>query len=233
MIKTTITISRQMGSGGSYVGQLIAKRLGLKYIDREVLHLAVQEFGGDEQTIAARSERVTSFWERVLQGLSLGAPESHYNPPPLGNFSNRELFDKQTQILKRIATQEDCVVVGWAGVFLLPRHRGMFSVFCHAPRSFRTKRILSIYKDLSEEKARNLIKESDRTREIYFNEMTGHDWTCAKNYNLSIDTSLHPLEDVAELIIKLSERQREQRAKSEEQSAKGEEQKSNSEKAVA
>ena len=208
MIKTTITISRQMGSGGSYVGQMIAKRLGLKYIDREVLHLAAKEFGCDEETIAARSERVSSFWERVLGGLSFGAPEAGYNPPPLGNFSDRELFEKQTQILKRIASQEDCVVVGWAGVFMLPRHRGMFSVFCHAPKSFRVKRIMNVYENLNEEKARTLIAESDRTREIYFNEMTGHDWMCAKNYNLSIDTSLQSLEEIADLIISLSQRQR-------------------------
>src|SRR5436190_6354083 len=208
MIKTTITISRQMGSGGSYVGQLIARRLGLKYIDREVLHLAVKEFGCDEETIAERSERVSSFWERVRGDLSFGAPEAAYNPPPLGNFSDRELFEKQTQILKRIASQEDCVVVGWAGVFMLPRHRGMFSVFCHAPKSFRLKRIMNIYHDLTEERARTLIAESDRTRELYFNEMTGHDWMCAKNYNLSIDTSLQPLEEIADLIISLSQRQR-------------------------
>jgi len=208
MIKTTVTISRQMGSGGSYIGQVIAKRLGLKYVDREVLHLAAKEFGCDEETIAARSERVTSFWERVLGGLSFGAPDSHYKPPPLGDFSDRELFEKQTQMLKRIASQEDCVVVGWAGVFLLPRHRGMFSAFCHAPKSFRIKRLMSVYKDLTDEKARALIAESDRTREIYFNEMTSHDWTCAKNYNLSIDTSLQPLDDIAELIIDLSAKQR-------------------------
>jgi cytidylate kinase len=208
VIKTTITISRQMGAGGSYIGQIVAKRLGLKYVDREVLHLAAQEFGCDEETVAARSERISSFWERILGGLSQGAPDSRYNPPPLGNFSDRELFDKQTQILKRIASQNDCVVVGWAGVFLLPRHRGMFSVFCHAPKSIRVKRIMSIYDDMSEEKARSVIAESDRTRELYFNEMTGHDWTCAKNYTLSIDTSLQPLEESAELIIKLSDRHR-------------------------
>jgi cytidylate kinase len=91
---------------------------------------------------------------------------------------------------------------------MLPRHRGMFSVFCHAPKSFRAKRIMNIYQDLTDEKARMLIAESDRTREIYFNEMTGHDWMCAKNYNLSIDTSLQPLENVADLIISLSQRQR-------------------------
>lgn len=192
-----------MGTGGSYVGQVIARRLGFKYIDREVLHLATQEFGCDEDTITARSPRVTSFWERVLGGLGFGTADARYQPPPIGNFTERE-FEKQIQILKRMASQDDCVVVGWAGVFMLPRHRGTFSVFCHAPRSFRCKRLMNIYDGLTEERARDLITESDRTREIYFNEMTNHDWTCAKNYNLSIDTSVMPLDEIAELIIRLS-----------------------------
>jgi cytidylate kinase len=197
-----------MGTGGSYIGQLIATRLGLKYVDREVLHLAAEEFGCDEETVAAHSERITSFWERILGGLSLGTPDSRYSPPPLRTFSDRELFEKQKEILKRIAGKHDCVVVGWAGVFLLPRHRGMFTAFCHAPKSFRVKRLLSLYQDLNEERARALIAESDRTREIYFNEMTDHDWTCARNYHLSIDTSRQPLDEIADLIIKLAERQR-------------------------
>jgi len=208
MIRKTITISRQMGTGGSYIGQLIATRLGLKYVDREVLHLAAKEFGCDEETVAARSEKISSFWERVLGGLSFGGADTHYNPPPLPSFTDRELFDKQVEILKRIAIQHDCVVVGWAGVFLLPRHRGTFNVFCHAPKSFRVKRLMSIYPNLTDEKARLLITDSDRTPETYFNEMTDHDWTCARNYNLSIDTSLMPLDQIAELIIKLSERER-------------------------
>ena len=91
---------------------------------------------------------------------------------------------------------------------MLPRHRGMFSVFCHAPKTFRVKRLMNIYNDLTDERARTLIAESDRTREIYFNEMTGHDWMCARNYNLSIDTSLQPLEEIADLIISLSQRNR-------------------------
>src|SRR5258706_8422392 len=193
MIRKTITISRQMGAGGSYLGQLIATHLGLKYVDREVLHLAAKEFGCDEETVAARSERVSSFWERILGGLSFGGADSHYNPPPLRSFTDRELFEKQVEILKRIATKHDCVVVGWAGVFLLPRHRGTFSVFCHAPKSFRIKRLMNIYPALSDGKARLLITDSDRTREIYFTEITDHYWLRARNYYLSTDTSLMAL----------------------------------------
>ena len=205
-MNTTITISRQMGSGGSYIGQVIATHLGLKYVDREVLHLAAQEFGCNEETVAARAERVSSFWERVLGGLTFGAPDSPYSPPPLRNFTDEQLFEKQTEILKRIAGKHDCVVIGWAGVYVLPRHPGMFNVFCHAPMSFRIKRVMEVYAKLNAEAARKMIKESDEMRERYFAEMTGHEWTCARNYHLSINTSLQPLDEVAEMIIKLIKR---------------------------
>jgi cytidylate kinase len=206
MMKTTITISRQLGCGGSYIGQLIAKRLGIKYVDREVLRLAAKEFGCDEEDVAARQERVASFWERVFSGLSFWTPDGPYTPPPLRNFSDRELFDKQTEILKRIAARHDCVVIGWAGVFVLPRHHGSFSVFCHAPEPFRVRRTMEVYKARTKEEARAMIEESDDMRTRYFAEMTGHDWTEARNYNLAVDTSIMPLEQTAELIIELAKR---------------------------
>lgn len=207
-MRKTITISRQFGCGGSYVGQLIATRLGLKYVDREVLHLAAREFGCSEETVAAREERVASFWERILSGLTFGTPEAPYTPPPLRNFTDEELFEKQTEILKRIASRHDSVVIGWAGVYVLPRHPGMFSIFCHAPASFRLKRIMQLYDAATKEDARRMMEESDEMRKRYFNAMTGYDWACAENYNLSIDTSLLPLEEIAEMLINLLKRKR-------------------------
>ncbi|HEY6118484.1 MAG TPA: cytidylate kinase-like family protein [Pyrinomonadaceae bacterium] len=205
-MKSTITISRQMGSGGSYLGQVIARRLGFKYVDREVLHLAAEEFGCDEETVASRAERISSFWEKVLGGLAFGGPDSHYSPPPIRKFSDEELFAKQMEILRRIAGKHDSVVIGWGAVFVLPRHPRMFNIFCHAPRSFRIKRVLDVYENLDTEAARALIAQSDQMRERYFAEMTQHEWTCAKNYHLSIDTSLTPLDDMAEIMIDLVKR---------------------------
>jgi len=203
-MKSTITISRQMGSGGSYIGQILATRLGFKYVDREVLHLAAQEFGCDEETVASRAERVSSFWERILGGLTFGGPESHYSPPPIRNFSDEQLFQKQIEILQRIASKHDSVVIGWAGVYILPRHSRTFNIFCHAPRSFRIKRLMEVYGELDPEAARSMINESDQMRERYFAEMTQHEWTCAKNYHLSVDTSLMPLDEIAETIIEMA-----------------------------
>lgn len=202
-MRKTITISRQFGSGGSYVGQLIAKRLGLRYVDREVLHLAAQEFGCTEEAVAAREERIASFWERILSGLTFGPPEGTYTPPPLRNFTDKELFERQTEILKRIAAREDCVIIGWAGARLLPRHPGMFTIFCHAPVDFRVRRVMELYGTGTQDAARAMLKESDEMRRRYFKAMTGSDWACAEDYDLSIDTSIFPLEKVAEIVVGL------------------------------
>lgn len=208
-MRTTITISRKLGCGGSYVGQLIAGRLGIKYVDREVLHLlAAKEFGCDEETIAARAERVSSFWERVLGGLTLGAADAPYSPPPLRNFSDKQLFDTQTRILRKVATETDCVVIGWAGVHVLRRHPGTFSAFFHAPLDFRIDRVMRLYHAPTKEAARDMIHESDRSRKKYFESMTGHYWACAEDFQLVIDTSLLPLEEIADKIIELAGKKR-------------------------
>lgn len=205
-MRRTITISRQLGSGGSYIGRLIANKLGLKYVDREVLQLAAKEFGCDEETVAARAERVSTFWERVFGGLSFGTPESAYTPPPLINFSDRELFDKLSEILKKIADKTDCVVVGLAGAYVLPRHPGMFSVFCYAPRSFRVKRVMKLYKAPTKEDAIAMIEESDEMRKRYVEAMTECDWACAENYHASVDTSLLPLDELADVLVEIYKR---------------------------
>lgn len=205
-MKATITIARQLGSGGSYVGQLVAQQLGFKYIDRQVLQLAARELHCDERELAARAERVSSFWERLLRGLTFGPPDGPYAPPPLlRGITDRELFDRQTDILKQIAARHDCVIVGWGSAHVLPPHRRKLNIFCHAPLSFRLKRLRAIYPETDEEQARALIAESDEMRHRYIMEMTGRDWACAENYHLTVNTCLLPLPQIADLILKFIE----------------------------
>lgn len=205
-MRTTITIARQLGSGGAYLGQLIAARFGLKYIDREVLHRCAEELGYDEQELEARQERVSSFWERFWQDLSLGRAEVPYIPPPLRPLSDKELFDKQTEIMKQMAKENDSVIVGYGGSHVLPHHAGKVNIFCHAPQGFRIRRVMELYHAGSEEEARRMILESDERRKRYFMEMTGRDWACAEIYHLSIDTSLMALDEIAELLAGLLHR---------------------------
>jgi cytidylate kinase len=201
-MNTTIAITRQMGSAGSYLGQLIADRLGIRYVDREVLYLAAQELGIEPLELNARAERLSSFWQNTLRGLSFSV-DAHYTPPPLRLFTDKELFDKQTEIMKEIANKNDCVIVGWGGAHVLPRHRKMITIFCHAPIAYRIERVIKVYKACDKVTAQTMIIESDEMRKNYIAQMTGKDWACAENYDLTFDTGLLSLEKIAELLIEI------------------------------
>ncbi len=203
--RTTVTIARRMGSGGSYVGRVIAERLGLRYVDREVLHRAAETLGVEEEALEANRERVASFWERFLGSLSFGPPEGTYAPPPV-RYNDKALFECQSGILKEIAAREDCLIVGYGAAYVLPRHARMVNFFFHAPMRFRVRRVMEIYKLEEEERAREMVEESDRVRARYFKEMTGRDWACADNYHVAVDTSMRPLPELAEGLANFVER---------------------------
>ena len=198
--RITVTISRKLGCGGSYIGQVISSRLKLKYVDREILHLAAQSLGVEDDEVAARQERLTSFFEKMF-GVFTYTPDLRYSPPPLRSYTDKQLFDKQTEIMKEIAKRENCVIVGWGSPHCLPHHAGTVTIFLHAPVQFRIRRVMEIYQVESEEQARQMIEESDPLRRKYFTQMTGKDWACADNYHLSIDTSSMPLPEIADLTI--------------------------------
>jgi cytidylate kinase len=204
--RTTITIARQMGCGGAYVGQIIASHFDLKYVDREVLRLAAQSLGVEESILEANRERVSSFWERVFGGLTFGPPDTTYVPPPLRSFSDDELFQRQVEALRLIAEQEDCVIIGWGGAYVLPHHPRMVNLYFHAPLRFRIRRVMEIYNITDRQQAGRMIEKSDAMRKRYFAQMTGKDWSCADNYHLSIDTSIFPLPELAGKLVNFIER---------------------------
>ncbi len=204
-LRTTVTIARRMGSGGTYIGRVIAERLGLRYVDREVLQLAAEQLGVECSDLEPNRERVAGFWERFLGSLSFGPPEGTYAPPPVLTYSDRALFECQTGILRELAAREDCVIVGYGAAYVLPRHARMVNIFFHAPLAYRVRRVMELY-GAEKERARAMVGESDRLRARYFREMTGRDWSCADNYHLCVDTSMSPLPELAERLVLFVER---------------------------
>jgi cytidylate kinase len=202
--RTTVTIARRMGSGGSYVGRVIAERLGLRYVDREVLHRAAETLGVEESALERSRERISGFWERFFGALSFGPPDGAYAPPPI-RYNDKALFECQTKILCEIAARENCLIVGYGGAYVLPRHPRMVNFFFHAPLAFRVRRVAEVYK-LDEGGAREMVEESDRVRARYFKEMTGRDWACADNYHVAVDTSMRPLAELADGLTRFVER---------------------------
>lgn len=211
-MKRVITVGRELGCGGAWLGQHIATRLGLRYIDNEVLRLTADSFAMTEADLQGREEKVDSFWDRLACGFTYGAPELPYLPPEIAIVSDSDLFRRETEIMSRLAAQGDCVIVGRAAAMVLAPQPGMVHIFLRAPLEFRVKRVMENYGAPSPEVAAQWIARSDAEREQFVQHMTGHDWSCSRNYHLSVDSSLLPLEELAEVIIDFVERVLKQRS---------------------
>ncbi len=183
-----VTISRQMGSGGSEIGYRLAKRLGIRYIDREILTKTARILEEKEQVIADRSERVSGLWEEALLYFCLGSAETSYTPPPLNVIPDSKLFAVKSMVIKEIAKNCSAVIIGHAGFHILREHPRIVNIFIHADPSFRARRVMAQYSVSTFEEAMDMIQGSDRERRKLVNKITGKEWTDALNFDLSLNS---------------------------------------------
>jgi cytidylate kinase len=202
--RVVVTISRQLGSGGAYLGQRVAARLGLSYLDRVILRQAAEELHEQEGYLAAREERLTSFWEKMLRQFAAGIPEAGYVPPPLSVAPDEELFATEAGIIRKAAASGGVVIVGRCGFHVLRDVPGTVHVFLHADAEFRCRRVMELYGVGDEAVARRMIADSDRERRRFVEAMTGVDWSDARNYHLAVDTGFSGLAVAEELIVRLA-----------------------------
>jgi cytidylate kinase len=203
--RTVITISRQMASGGVYIGRRAARRLGYQYVDREILEKAAEQLGADRAALAGVEERCSSFLENLVKSFAFGTPEAAYVAPSGRPVYDREVFETESRIIRSIAGRYDCVIVGRAGFFVLRGRPQVVNVFIHAPKEFRVKRLQEFHK-ISQEEAHAEIEESDRQREKYIRAMTGVEWEDARNFHLSVDSQAAGFEAVENMVVALVEK---------------------------
>ncbi len=199
-MRVTVTLGRQLGCGGSYLGQRIAEALQIRCLDREIISKAAQNLQVDEADVLHREERGVSFWERMLRGITTGPPEALYHTPVTLSVSDRDLLDAETKVMQEIAAQEDVVIVGRIAGFVLPPHPGLVKIFLYAPERFRVQRLVENAAAATEAEARALIARSDETRRQYIRQMIGREEYDPRAYDLSLDTSLLPLSETADMI---------------------------------
>ena len=180
-----ITISRQLGSGGAYIGQQIAKKLDIYYADREILSKAAKQLAVLEEELVERDEKLLSFWKSFLH-INGYATEVHL--PPKMNFPfDREIFETEADVIKHIANERSAVIIGRCGFHILRKHPNRISLFFHADIPFRSKRVQELY-NISEKAALEMITQTDKERANYIDTFTGKKWTDAREYDLSLDT---------------------------------------------
>ena len=194
-----ITISREHGSGGNRIGQLTADRLGIGFYDYKLIRLASDRSGISEQLFGAADEDVH---RRRLLNAASKVYTGKLIPPDSDEFtSDVNLFTFQAEIIKELASSENCVIVGRCADYLLRDRPNVLRVFIHAPFEARLRQQMYVLPNRSEAEVRRHILTTDKKRADYYKRYTGTDWRDAAHFDISIDTSMHPDEEAVDIIV--------------------------------
>jgi cytidylate kinase len=182
-----VTISHQPGSGGAYLGEKLAGRLGIPFLDRDILKQVAQQLYLAEAELANREERLSSFWENFSRLATFTDPSmslavQRYLP------SDSDLFETESATIQRIAEKSSAIFLGRCGWYVLSSHPRHVSLLVTADQPARIKRLRELYK-ISEAEAVNLIKTNDQEREDYIRTFTKQNWLDARHYDLCVNTS--------------------------------------------
>jgi cytidylate kinase len=205
-----ITIARQLGSGGSYLAQRIAHRLGFVYLDHQILEQAARELDTSGSELVRREERTQSFWTKLLHTFATGCPEDIQSPPPLRLISDDELIAVEHRVLLRLAARGSCVILGRCAFHRLKGRAGLINIFVHAERNFRIGRVMQVYHAPDPAAAKKMIDRTDNDRRRYVQKICGVSWYDLRNYHLTVDISRIGFEAAEAMIVALTERLMEQ-----------------------
>jgi cytidylate kinase len=204
-----VTISRQIASGGAYIGQRVAQRLGFRYVDREILTRATAALGiDDERSLEPLEERAATVWRRCARALTLGPPDGHFVPPPPPAVDEGDVLQAETAVIREIATAGRAVIVGRGAPHVLRDRQNVFRVFVHAPKALRIAEAQRSY-SLDEAAARTLVERSDKARAGFVQSLVGRSWTDACLYHLTIDTSIFAPDLAVDLLVNAVKARRE------------------------
>ena len=201
MENIVITIARQYGSGGKTVGQMVAKELGIPCYSRDILRLASEDSGISEGLFGEADEKLKN---NPFLRFSKNVYDGDVIPPGSGEFvSDKNLFNYQAKIIKKLAETQSCVIVGRCADFVLKDYPNVMSVFVHADEQFCLDRAME-RNSMTEREMKKTIAKIDKYRGDYYRYYTGREWTDARNYDLCLDCGKLGFEKCKEEIIAYS-----------------------------
>lgn len=195
-----VTISRQLGSGGRFIGERLSSRLNALYLDREIISRAAEKLRVSEEYLEAMDEKNTSFWQSFLLSSTYDSPNLFIPSSTPAFLSEQDLFQVEREIISHLAEKRMAVIVGRASSYILRDHPRHISLYLYADISVRCERVQQKY-NLPVDKALKMIEETDRSRSRYLHNITGVDWNDARQYHFCIDTGALDLPKTENLII--------------------------------
>lgn len=192
-----ITIGRQYGSGGREIGQKLADTYGIPFYDNELITRAAKESGFAEETFARAEDKATN---SLLYSLAMGI--NVYGNQDFG-FAGLSLDDRiflaQSDVIRKVAEEGPCVIVGRCADYVLKEWQNVFNIFIQASLDFRLKRVVTEY-GVDEKKAGEVIIKNDKRRANYYNYHVGEKWTNLTNYDLVIRSDLSGIDNAVSCI---------------------------------
>ena len=185
-----ITISREYGSGGRYIGKLLANKLGIKVYDREIVDKVAKETGLSKEYIENYEQKRTN----------TDTINEVFVAEELGNED--ELFVAESNVIKQLAKENSCVIIGRCADYILKEQKDIVNVFVYNSFEEKVKRVVDIYK-IKESVAKKEIKRINKQRANHYKHYTGKEWGKLENYDVCINSDFMGVESAANALYNI------------------------------
>ena len=179
MAKRIITISREFGSGGRFIGEEVAKKLGIAYYDKNVINEIAEKSGLSPEYIQENAElsRIKGLFAYAVAGRDI-----------TGRSVEDMVYEAQRKVILELAEKVPCVIIGRNADYILKDRDDVLNVFIHGNMPEKTQRIIRLY-NVDEKKAVKMMADTDKRRMTNYNFYTEHKWGKASNYTLCLNSS--------------------------------------------
>ena len=196
-MKKIVTISRQYGSGGREIGKKLAEQFGIPFYDNEIISRAAKETGFSEAAFQTVEDKATN---SLLYSIAMGMNVFKNQEVGFAGLSlDDRIFLAQSNVIRKVAEEGPCVIVGRCADYILRDLDRGVNVFISADLDFRIKR--SIHVDhIAPEHAAETVAKKDKSRGNYYRYHTGDRWDNLFNYALTIRSDLAGIDKTVECI---------------------------------
>ena len=194
MVKRIITISREFGSGGRFIGEEVAKKLGIAYYDKNMISQIAEKSGLSPEYIQESAELSP---KKGLLAYALAGRDI------TGRSVEDMVYEAQRNVILDLAEKESCVIIGRNADYILQDRDDVLNVFIHGDMPEKIQRITRLY-NVDEQEAVKMMADTDKRRRTNYNFYTDQSWGKASNYTLCLNSSQIGYDRCEKIIVECS-----------------------------
>lgn len=179
MTKRIITISREFGSGGRFIGEEVAKKLGIAYYDKNIINEIAEKSGLSPEYVLEKAELSP---KKGLFAYAFAGRDM------TGKSVEDMVYEAQRKVILALAEKESCVIIGRNADYILKDREDVMNVFIHGNMPEKTQRIMRLH-NVEAQEAAKMMADTDKRRMTNYNFYTERKWGYASNYTLCLNSS--------------------------------------------